>query len=249
MVEGTPGEWMRNWITTRRRQRLIGYGTWADFQQALDDHFLDRNIERNEYNNLDKLAWDWSKETLNEFFQKFEILAGLAGYMNNDQELIKFLEKKMPSSLTLQLYSGGRFPPNRYVAYRNELLDINTAQNSFRAMRRTATISTETPSSSKKTSSRKKTPAKGTSPPPAKPRFFFKKATNAAQQQVPDSSRKPEGNCYRCGKPGHFKADCKDPHGRVGQMRSLLGTFTEDELNNLNTALDQDFPQDFPEDL
>lgn len=52
----------------------------VDFKQELDDHFTDRNLTWKAYNDLTNLRWEWNQESLHDFFQQFEILAGHAGY-------------------------------------------------------------------------------------------------------------------------------------------------------------------------
>lgn len=148
----------------------------------------------------------------------------------------------MPTKLTSQFYLRGNTSPTRYTAYRNELLDMQTAQQSFEAMKQSASSSQTPSSSSKKTSSHKKKPS---TTPTAKPRFFPRRATNAAQQQGPESlkSKKPEGNCYQCGKPGHWTRECPDKKRKIGQMRALLAEFKEEEVEELNDTLEQDFPE------
>jgi hypothetical protein len=53
-----------------------------------------------EYQSIRKITWEPSKETLPEFFTKFEISTGHTNYLEEDKELIHFLEEKIPHIIT-----------------------------------------------------------------------------------------------------------------------------------------------------
>ena len=67
-----------------------------EMKPQLATQFIDPNLEQLEYQKIQKMTWDPSKETLQKFFTWFKIFAGHANYIGSDQELIHFIEEKIP---------------------------------------------------------------------------------------------------------------------------------------------------------
>ena len=113
MTDGVPGQWKKHWMTQILEKRRT-MPTFFDFCRELEARFVDPNLEQLEYQSITKMTWEQSKETLPEFFTRFEIAAGQAGYLGNDKELIHFLENKIPLYYHKQLYYGGAAIPTIY---------------------------------------------------------------------------------------------------------------------------------------
>jgi hypothetical protein len=246
MTENLPGEWMKGWMM-KCMTHNFNYGTWQAFKDELHDRFHDPNLVRNQYNELQNITWNQATEKMADFIQRFEICAGFAEYLDNDKELIHLLEKKIPEYYIKQMYHNGAVPPTVYAIYRDRLLTFYTNELMFRSLQKTPTSTDGTPHSTSKSSVPKKTSHSSKKKEPTstgKKPFFFRRPKITAQQQVLDlSTKKPEGLCFKCNKPGHWQGDCPDTKKRVNQMRSLFAELKEGELEELETALEQDFPQ------
>jgi hypothetical protein len=207
ITKGLPGEWMKGWMT-EYIIRGASYGTWSKFQQALTTRFENPNLVCMKYNNLQKIQWKFG-EALQSFCTRLEICAGHAGYLNNDQELIHLLKRKIPQWYIRQFYHAGATPPVVYAQYRDQLLNIYTSDQSFKVLNTPtstdkASLPSPTPTTSKRTSSKSKkkpTPSSSTQP---KCYWFLRPTKVAGQQQAPVEAR-PDGNCHVCGKTGHWK--------------------------------------------
>jgi hypothetical protein len=197
------------------------------------------------------MTWESSKETLPKFFTHFEIAAGYAGYLGNNKELIHFLEQKISPYYHKQLYYGGAAIPTTYDDYKSCLLTIYVGDERFKVMKQTTSStlhSTSQTAESSKTSSSSSSSTKNpsTSTSPNKKKHYFNKRSSGkivVQQQAPEirlEPKKPKGNCFRCGQPGHWTRDCPQLKG-IQQIRSLL-----EHIDNEDTATDE---QDFQKHL
>ena len=162
-------------------------------------------------------------------------------------------EQKIPQYYHKQLYYGGAAIPTTYDNYKSRLLTIYVADERFNTVKQTtssvlhSTLQSAKSSKSSTSSSSTKDPSSSTIP--NKPRRFFRNkrpsSKDVVQQQAPqkqiEPKKKPTGNCYRCGKPGHWTRDCPELKGKIPQIRSLL-----QHIDDENAATDE---QDFQEDL
>jgi hypothetical protein len=193
------------------RQRMPSYD---EFNKKLEKRFLDPNLDQLEYQSITKMTWDQSKETLPKFFTRFEIAAGHTRYFGNDKELIHFLEQKIPQYYHKQLYYGGAAIPTTYDAYKSRLLIIYISDEHFKTVKQTTPSilhsTSQSAESSKKSSTTSSSTKNSSSSTTFKKKHYFKRPSgkDVVQQQAPEirlkPKKKPTGNCYRCGKPGHW---------------------------------------------
>jgi hypothetical protein len=99
MTDGVPGKWMKHWMAQYVTKQQA-FPSFDNFNIELETSFLNSNLKQLEYQSIRKITWEPSKETLPEFFTRFEISAGHAEYLRNDQELIHFLKRKFPHIIT-----------------------------------------------------------------------------------------------------------------------------------------------------
>ena len=182
MNDGVPGEWMKHWMTQliAGRQRMPSY---EEFNRQLEERFLDPNLEQLEYQSIMTMTWEQSKETLPEFFTRFEIAAGHAKYLGIDKELIHFLEKKIPQYYHKQLYYGGAAIPTTYDEYKKRLLTIYVSDERFKTVKQTTSSVLHSTSQSTESS---KNPSSSTAF--KKKRYFNKRPSgkDVVQQQAPE---------------------------------------------------------------
>ena len=188
--------------------------SYDEFNEQLEKQFLDPNLEQLEYQTITTMTREQSKETHPEFFTRFEIAAGHAKYLGINKELIHFLEKKIPQYYHKQLYYGGAAIPTTYDQYKNRLLIIYISDERFKTVKKTTPPVLHSTSQSAESSKKSSTSLSSTKNPSSstafKKKHYFKRPSgkDVVQQQAPEirlkPKKKPTGNCYRCGKPGHW---------------------------------------------
>ena len=178
MNDGVPGEWMKHWMAQllAGQQRMPSY---EEFNEQLEKQFLDPNLDQLEYQSITKMTWEQSKETLPEFFTRFEIAAGHARYLRIDKELIYFLEQKIPQYYHKQLYFGGAVIPTTYDEYKKRLLTIYVSDERFKTVKQTTSSTLHSTSqyaeSSKKSSTTLSSTKNSSSSTPYKKKHYFNK--------------------------------------------------------------------------
>jgi hypothetical protein len=85
------------------------------------------------------------------------------------------------------------------------------------------------------TSSSSKNPSLSTTSNKLKQNFRNKRSSgkNVVHQWAPEiqiePKKKPTGNCFHCGKPGHWTRNCPQLKGKIQQIRSLLQHIDNEE--------------------
>ena len=205
------------------------YGTWTDFAANLQKSFQDPNLARSAYDDLQGIHW---KSPADQFFQEFEMHARRCDYLGastNHRVLLDIVEAKIPSETLTAIYMGK--VPTTYETYRDLVINLDTNWRCRRQLK-----GGERSKGKKGYSSKKKQPYV----PPTHHTPDRRTGTGTtyggrgapmdtrAQQKTPTSSTA----CYRCGKEGHFKAQCPDwEKGR--QVRQMIAKLTEEDLEDL----------------
>jgi hypothetical protein len=243
MNEGTPYVWAQHYIDTHIHNHTLRAGTEEEFFELLDKDFIDPNENRTA---LDKLERYRMKEGMpaTDYFQQLEIYARKAGYIGNDIYLIRHIEKSVPSILIENLHNGATHIPTRYRHYRDKIIQIDNIQHRLHAIKdtpRQTPTSSSTPVSSltkkKQETHRKK---EAPSSPSKKPFFYHRPRKVAAQQQAQKETKvEVTGNCFLCGKTGHWKNDCPQMK-KIHDIRSRIGLLSEPEVSALKESFLED---------
>ena len=89
----TASDWLRNWKNEHTHSGYLLLGTYNNFLTNLREAFEDPNLKINAANELRHLRQ--GKDTLLEYFTKFELKAGMAGYRQLDAVLIDLLKTQV----------------------------------------------------------------------------------------------------------------------------------------------------------
>lgn len=117
-------QWLQNYHNTYFDKQLeIWNRSWPEFKGDLNKAFLDSNRTRMAQEKLE-MVWQ-GQDTAEDFFQKFELLFGEAGYECNSAYVIRLLEKAVNDCIIDQIYGSHTTPIDKYADYKEAITSID----------------------------------------------------------------------------------------------------------------------------
>ena len=118
-------DWLRNWKEDNTYNHTLHADDYEKFIKDLTTAFEDPNLKVNVANDLQQLRQ--GKDTLVEYFTKFELKAATAGYCQLDNVLIDLLKNQVRYKICTELYRGGIPIPINYARVKQRLYNIKIA--------------------------------------------------------------------------------------------------------------------------
>jgi hypothetical protein len=211
--------------------------TWPSFKAQMDEQFSDKHAANKAREQLENFAQ--GKKEIDVWVAEFETLLQRAG-LSEEKEKIRLLERNVRRPIIERVYGQDTFPTT-YDKYRDSIkikgrLMEQFAQRMEIEGRNRPSFPSHQPSSSSTTSLshrptppvtiEKRTPTGTVYGGQGKPMDIGKVKSN-----------RKDGNCYNCGKPGHFGRDCPDPRHQFN-IRAFLQEFSDEELESLKKEMD-----------
>ena len=112
-------DWLQNWKEDNMYNHTLHADTYKKFIKDLTTAFEDPNLKVNMANDLQQLQQ--GKDTLVEYFTKFELKATTAGYRQVDNVLIDLLKNQVQHEIHTELYRGGILIPTTYAGVKQRL--------------------------------------------------------------------------------------------------------------------------------
>ena len=112
-------DWIRNWKEENTYNHTLHTDDFDKFLEDLRTAFEDPNLKVNAANDLRQLQQ--GKDTLTEYFTKFELKAATAGYRHLDNILIDLLKSQVRYEIRTELYRGGIPLPTDYSEMKQRL--------------------------------------------------------------------------------------------------------------------------------
>ena len=99
-------DWIQNWKEENMYNHILYADNYGKFLEDPWTAFKDPNLKVNATNELWQL-WQ-EKDTLTEYFTKFELKAAMAGYHHLDNVLIDLLKSQVRYEIQMELYTLAR---------------------------------------------------------------------------------------------------------------------------------------------
>ena len=115
-------DWIRNWKEENTYNHRLHADDFDKFLEDLRTTFEDPNLKVNAANDLWQLRQ--GKDTLTEYFTKFELKAATAGYHHLNNVLIDLLKSQVRYEIWTELYRGGIPLPTDYGEMKQRLQNI-----------------------------------------------------------------------------------------------------------------------------
>ena len=120
MKGGTATPWASRFINDNIAATTLG--TWAQFLTQLEAVFNDKTATKKARKAIEH--FQQGRQGIDEFFNKFEVLAQEAGLGASEVEKIRLLERNVNAPTINSIYSSGSIP-DKYDDYRQHILKIS----------------------------------------------------------------------------------------------------------------------------
>lgn len=224
---------------TKKYRTAPVFGTWSEFVEKATKRFGNHNAQADADRKLQSL-WQGSKSA-QEFFQEFDELSTLAGYIGDqfDALRINLIKQHANDSLVVEILKMENVP-TEYSKWKEIIIRIDDQVRAHRQERREKTL----------TKPAFRLPFRPQPPRPTAPvqkhieGTYAGKGTGVAPMEGLDvGEMRKKGLCFRCGKAGHLARNCPDAPRRIRQLiddmepedrydlAELIGSLPESEFD------------------
>jgi hypothetical protein len=228
MKGGTASSWAAQYIDNNLAKPNLG--PWQTFYKELELAFEDRTATKRVREEIE--SFTQGRQKIDEFFNKFEMMAQDAGLATSEVEKIRLIERNVNPAIINAIYSSGTLPTS-YADYKGRILRIGRLWEQRREQ-----ISY----------SQKPTPQTHPHIPIQRPQAPLTTECKTPTGVVFGGQGKPmdidglkrDNKCFNCREQGHFRRNCPKPAQRKINVRAIAMELTDEERLELAEALAKD---------